>query len=56
MPLTRDFRETLQARAKRDPAFRKGLLKEGVKCLLTGEVKVAKILLRDYLNAITATK
>lgn len=56
MPLTRDFRETVQARAKRDPAFRKGLLKEGVKCLLTGEVKVAKILLRDYLNATTAAK
>ena len=24
MPLTRDFKETVQARAERDPAFREG--------------------------------
>ena len=29
MALTRDFKETVQARAQRDPAFREGLLKEG---------------------------
>ena len=29
MPLTRDFRETIQARVERDPAFREELLKEG---------------------------
>ena len=32
MPLTRDFKETVQARAVRDPAFREELLKEGVEC------------------------
>ena len=26
MALTRDFKETVQARAQRDPAFREGLL------------------------------
>ena len=36
MPLTRDFKETVQARAERDPEFREGLLKEGVECLLAG--------------------
>ena len=51
MPPTRDFRETVQARAKIDPAFREGLLTEGVDCLLTGEVEVGKILLRDYIDA-----
>jgi hypothetical protein len=30
MALTRDFRETVQARVKRDAAFRKGLLSEAV--------------------------
>lgn len=51
MPLTRDFNETVQARAKIDPAFQKGLLKEGVDCLLSGEVEAGKILLRHYIDA-----
>ena len=51
MALTRDFKETVQARAQRDPAFREGLLKEGVECLLAGDVDTGKIVLRDYINA-----
>ena len=51
MALTRDFKETVQARALRDPAFREGLLKEGVESLLAGDVDTGKILLRDYINA-----
>ena len=51
MALTRDFKETVQARARRDPAFREGLLKEGVECLLAGDVDTGKIVLRDYLDA-----
>ena len=51
MALTRDFKETVQARALRDPAFREGLLKEGVECLLAGDVDAGKIVLRDYINA-----
>ena len=51
MPLTRDFRETVQTRAARDPAFREEMLKEGVECLLTGDVDAGKIVLRDYINA-----
>ena len=51
MSLTRDFKETVQARARRDPAFREGLLKEGVECLLAGDVDAGKIILRDYINA-----
>ena len=38
MALTRDFKETIQARVERDPAFREALLKEGVECLLSGDV------------------
>jgi len=30
MPLTRDFKETIQERARRDAAFREALLKEAV--------------------------
>ena len=51
MPLTRDFKETVQARAKRDAAFREALLKEGVECLLAGDLEAGKIVLRDYINA-----
>ncbi|MDE2817252.1 MAG: transcriptional regulator [Chloroflexota bacterium] len=51
MPLTRDFKETVQTRAARDPAFREALLKEGVECLLAEDVDTGKIVLRDYINA-----
>ena len=51
MPLTRDFRETIQARIQRDLGFRQELLKEGVECLLSGEVETAKAVLRDFINA-----
>jgi DNA-binding phage protein len=51
MALTRDFRETVQARVRRDPAFRKGLLRDAIEVLLAGEVALGKELLRDYINA-----
>ncbi len=51
MALTKDFRDTIQARAQRDPAFRKALLQEGVECLLAGDVDTGKAVLRDYINA-----
>jgi DNA-binding phage protein len=51
MALTRDFRETVQARVQRDAAFRKGLLRDAVDSLLAGEVALGKELLRDYINA-----
>jgi DNA-binding phage protein len=51
MALTRDFRQTVQARARRDPAFREGLLSEALESLLGGEVRLGKELLRDYINA-----
>ena len=38
MPLTRDFKQTVQARIARDPAYRKELLREGVECLLSGDL------------------
>ena len=50
MSLTRHFKETIQARIERDPAFRPQLLKEGVECLLSGDVDTGKAVLRDYIN------
>ena len=51
MPLTRDFKETVQARARRDPGFRKALLREAIDCMLAGDIDAGKIVLRDYINA-----
>jgi DNA-binding phage protein len=51
MALTRDFRETVQARARRDPEFRKGLLSDALESYLSGEATLGKELLRDYINA-----
>ena len=51
MPLTRDFRETVKARADRDPEFRAGLYQEAVQAMLDGDFATAKILLRDFINA-----
>lgn len=50
MALTHNFNETVRERAKRDPAFRAGLLAEAAECLLNDEVDVAKALLREYVD------
>ncbi len=51
MALTRDFKETVQARLAQDPEYRKELLREGVECLLAGDLDTGKAMLRDYINA-----
>ena len=51
VPLTREFKETVQARIKRDRKYRKELLREGVECLLAGDLDTGKAILRDYINA-----
>ena len=47
MSLTRNFKETIQARIARDPTFREELLKPA------GDVDTGKAVLRDYINATT---
>ncbi len=51
MPLTRNFRATVQARAARDPAFRKALFQEAVQALLQGDTADGRAALRAYINA-----
>jgi len=51
MALTRDFRETVAARVKRDPAFAQALLDEALTLFLNGEPDTAKLILRDLVNA-----
>ncbi len=52
MAITRNFKETIQARALRDPKFREGILRESIECMLAGDFKTGKALLRDYINAM----
>jgi DNA-binding phage protein len=51
MPLTRDFKETVRARARRDRQFREALLREATDCFLSGDVDTGKAVLRDYVHA-----
>ncbi len=51
MALTKDFRETVQARVAKDQAFRRGLLRDAVEALLNGETALGREILRDYINA-----
>lgn len=56
MPLTRDFKDTIKARADRDSEFRKALLIEGTECFLAGDTETGKTILRDYINATIGFK
>ena len=51
MPLTKDFKDTIKARAERDPEFRVGLFREAIDALLSDDLESGKVLLRDYVNA-----
>ncbi len=51
MALTRDFRETIVARARRDHRFCESLLTEAINDYLGGETAVGKSILRDLVNA-----
>jgi DNA-binding phage protein len=51
MALKRHFKETVRARAQRDPTFREALLREAIETLLGGDVATGKAVLRDYINA-----
>jgi len=51
MAVTRDFKELVQKRVARDPAFASALLREGIDTMLTGDVDTGKAILRDYIKA-----
>lgn len=51
MALTRSFRELVQTRVAREPAFGEALLCEGIDTMLSGDVDTGKAILRDYIKA-----
>jgi DNA-binding phage protein len=51
MALTRDFKETVAARARREPRFREALFTEAINAYLGGDLTTGKAILRDLVNA-----
>jgi len=51
MALTRDFKETVNARVQREPVFAAALLDEAVSLFLNGEPETARLILRELVNA-----
>ena len=51
MALTRDFKETVMARAQRDARFRQALFTEALNVYLAGDAASGKAMLRDLINA-----
>jgi DNA-binding phage protein len=51
MTLTRDFKQTVVERVKRDPPFANALLDEAATLFLSGEPDAARLILRDLVNA-----
>ncbi|MGH8585352.1 MAG: hypothetical protein ACREWE_03940 [Gammaproteobacteria bacterium] len=50
MALTRDFKDTIKARAVTDEAFHGALLTEALECFLSGDAETGKAVLRDYIT------
>ena len=51
MALTRNFKQTIQERAERDPDFAAHLMHEAVTSFLHGDPHTARIILRELVNA-----
>ena len=51
MALTRDFKQTVVERVRRDPAFAKALLDEAATLFLNGEPHTARLILCNLVNA-----
>jgi len=51
MALTRDYKETISERAHNDEQFAYALFDEAINLFLNGEPDVARLVLRDLVNA-----
>lgn len=51
MSITRDYKETINERVQKDPTFTAALLDEAITLFLNGEPEVARLVLRDLVNA-----
>ena len=51
MNITRDYKDTINERVVNDPVFTAALLDEAITLFLNGEPDVARLVLRDLVNA-----
>ena len=51
MAITRDYKTTINERVAKEPAFTAALLDEAITLFLNGEPEVARLVLRDLVNA-----
>ena len=51
MPLSREFKTLVVARAEKDAQFRRGLITEALSMILRGEITAGRLMIRDYINA-----
>ena len=51
MAITRDYKDTINERVASEPAFTAALLDEAITLFLNGEPEVARLVLRDLVNA-----
>ena len=51
MTITRDYKDTINERVNNDPVFTAALLDEAITLFLNGEPDVARLVLRDLVNA-----
>lgn len=51
MALTRDFKALVHDRLATDQAFADALLREGIDCMLAGDIETGKAVLRDYIKS-----
>ena len=51
MVLTRDFKRTVAARARREPKFRQALFTQALNACLAGDTRRGKAVLRELVNA-----
>ena len=51
MSITRDYKETINERINKNPAFTAALLDEAITLFLNGKPGVARLVLRDLVNA-----
>ena len=56
MVLTRDFKQTIVDRMRRDPAFANALLDEAATLFLNGDPRTARLIPRDLVVAAHAAR
>jgi hypothetical protein len=54
--VTRSFKDLVQTRVAREPAFGEALLRDGIDTLLTGDADTGEAILRDYIKATTRSE